>query len=149
MGSLQFIDFSYNNLEGTVPDFQGTTSELFTNNKNLCGHIQGLHPCNASSQGHGARSRSHKVTFIVIFSTVGAFIVLILCIIATVSILHREGTRAGKHCVMNPNAFSIWNFDGKTVYEDIIQRTENFDEKYCIGKERMEVCTKFCCLHQK
>ncbi|XP_073360319.1 MDIS1-interacting receptor like kinase 2-like [Aegilops tauschii subsp. strangulata] len=28
---------------------------------------------------------------------------------------------------------SIWNFDGKIAFEDILSATENFDEKYCIG----------------
>ncbi|XBJ22240.1 hypothetical protein VPH35_000664 [Triticum aestivum] len=28
---------------------------------------------------------------------------------------------------------SIWNFDGKIVFEDILSATENFNEKYCIG----------------
>ncbi|XXG61939.1 hypothetical protein AAC387_Pa05g0414 [Persea americana] len=31
------------------------------------------------------------------------------------------------------NIFSIWNYDGRIVYDDIIQATENFDSKYCIG----------------
>ncbi|XP_043692836.1 MDIS1-interacting receptor like kinase 2-like [Telopea speciosissima] len=31
------------------------------------------------------------------------------------------------------NIFSIWNFDGKIAYEDVIQATEDFDSKYCIG----------------
>jgi serine/threonine protein kinase len=29
--------------------------------------------------------------------------------------------------------FSIWNYDGNIAYEDIIQATEDFDIKYCIG----------------
>ena len=29
--------------------------------------------------------------------------------------------------------FSIWNYDGKIAYEDIINVTEDFDIKYCIG----------------
>ncbi|KAJ3682449.1 hypothetical protein LUZ60_015022 [Juncus effusus] len=29
--------------------------------------------------------------------------------------------------------FSVWNFDGKDAYDDIIRVTNNFDEKYCIG----------------
>ena len=29
--------------------------------------------------------------------------------------------------------FSVWNFDGRDAYEEIIRATENFDEKYCIG----------------
>ncbi|XVE83811.1 hypothetical protein DITRI_Ditri16bG0117200 [Diplodiscus trichospermus] len=33
----------------------------------------------------------------------------------------------------NGDSFSILNFDGKIVFEDIIKATENFDIKYCIG----------------
>ncbi|XP_004298497.1 PREDICTED: probable LRR receptor-like serine/threonine-protein kinase At4g08850-like [Fragaria vesca subsp. vesca] len=33
----------------------------------------------------------------------------------------------------NGDLFSIWNFDGKIAYEDIIEATEDFDIKYCIG----------------
>lgn len=29
--------------------------------------------------------------------------------------------------------FSVWNFDGKLAFEDIIRATENFDDKYIIG----------------
>ncbi|KAI9185790.1 hypothetical protein LWI28_010666 [Acer negundo] len=29
--------------------------------------------------------------------------------------------------------FTIWNFDGRIAYEDIVAATENFDIKYCIG----------------
>ena len=32
----------------------------------------------------------------------------------------------------NGDLFSIWTFDGKIAYEDIIKATENFDLKYCI-----------------
>ncbi|GMY13612.1 probable leucine-rich repeat receptor-like protein kinase At1g35710 [Fagus crenata] len=33
----------------------------------------------------------------------------------------------------NGDLFSIWNYDGKIAYEDIIEATEDFDIKYCIG----------------
>ncbi|KAI4353916.1 hypothetical protein L6164_002836 [Bauhinia variegata] len=33
----------------------------------------------------------------------------------------------------NGDLFSIWNYDGKIAYEDIIQATEDFDIRYCIG----------------
>ena len=29
--------------------------------------------------------------------------------------------------------FSIWDFDGRIAYEDIVKATEDFDIKYCIG----------------
>lgn len=34
----------------------------------------------------------------------------------------------------NHNITSIWNYDGVIIYEDIIEATENFDNKYCIGE---------------
>ncbi|KAF5475689.1 hypothetical protein F2P56_007467, partial [Juglans regia] len=33
----------------------------------------------------------------------------------------------------NGNIFSIWNYDGHIAYEDIIEATEDFDIRYCIG----------------
>ncbi|XP_031287296.1 MDIS1-interacting receptor like kinase 2-like [Pistacia vera] len=31
------------------------------------------------------------------------------------------------------DVFSIWNFDGRIAFEDLIEATEGFDIKYCIG----------------
>ena len=33
----------------------------------------------------------------------------------------------------NGNLFSIWNYEGKIAYEDIIEATKDFDISYCIG----------------
>ena len=33
----------------------------------------------------------------------------------------------------NGDLFSIWNYDGKITYEDIIEATKDFDIRYCIG----------------
>uniref|UniRef100_A0A2N9HKF8 non-specific serine/threonine protein kinase n=1 Tax=Fagus sylvatica TaxID=28930 RepID=A0A2N9HKF8_FAGSY len=33
----------------------------------------------------------------------------------------------------NGDVFSIWNYDGNVAYEDIINATEDFDIRYCIG----------------
>jgi serine/threonine protein kinase len=33
----------------------------------------------------------------------------------------------------NGDFFSIWNYDGKIAYEDIIKATNDFDIEYCIG----------------
>jgi len=33
----------------------------------------------------------------------------------------------------NGDLFSIWHYDGKIAFEDIIEATEDFDLKYCIG----------------
>ncbi|KAG6520007.1 hypothetical protein ZIOFF_017036 [Zingiber officinale] len=33
----------------------------------------------------------------------------------------------------NLDLFSIWNYDGRTVFGDIIDATEDFDDAYCLG----------------
>ena len=35
--------------------------------------------------------------------------------------------------VHNDNHFAIWSYDGKMVYQNIIEAIEEFDSKYCIG----------------
>ncbi|CAN6449192.1 unnamed protein product [Victoria cruziana] len=34
------------------------------------------------------------------------------------------------------NLFSVWNYDGRIVYDDIVSASENFDDKYFIGRGR-------------
>lgn len=34
----------------------------------------------------------------------------------------------------NGDIFSIWNYDGKIAYQDIVKATEDFDGRYCIGR---------------
>ncbi|KAJ8775309.1 hypothetical protein K2173_020313 [Erythroxylum novogranatense] len=33
----------------------------------------------------------------------------------------------------NGDLFSIWNYDGKIAFQDILDATDNFDIRYCIG----------------
>ena len=42
-------------------------------------------------------------------------------------------TQSESRGTKNGDLFSLWNYDGKIAYEDIIKATEDFDIKYCIG----------------
>ncbi|GLT32251.1 hypothetical protein SLA2020_069300 [Shorea laevis] len=46
---------------------------------------------------------------------------------------HRIADEGDSSPTKNGDIFSIWNFDGRIAYEDIIKATEDFDIKYCIG----------------
>ncbi|GKV28064.1 hypothetical protein SLEP1_g37161 [Rubroshorea leprosula] len=46
---------------------------------------------------------------------------------------HRIADEGDSSPTKNGDIFSIWNFDGRVAYEDIIKATEDFDIKYCIG----------------
>jgi serine/threonine protein kinase len=45
----------------------------------------------------------------------------------------RSNPEEGEPPSRNGNLFSILNFDGKIVYEDIIKATNDFDDNFCIG----------------
>jgi serine/threonine protein kinase len=57
------------------------------------------------------------------------------CLIIASIVVVRRRTKSIKSSskIKSGNIFSIWNFDGKIAFEDIISAIEDFDEKYCIG----------------
>eukprot|EP00268_Persea_americana_P056771 TRINITY_DN6743_c2_g1_i7.p1 TRINITY_DN6743_c2_g1~~TRINITY_DN6743_c2_g1_i7.p1 ORF type:complete len:369 (-),score=59.75 TRINITY_DN6743_c2_g1_i7:37-1143(-) len=49
------------------------------------------------------------------------------------SAFNSRGAEEDVQKICSEDIFSIWNYDGTIVYEQIIEATENFDERYCIG----------------
>ncbi|XP_058094845.1 MDIS1-interacting receptor like kinase 2-like [Magnolia sinica] len=137
MFSLQSIDFSYNALEGPLPNsknFQKAPAIAFIKNKGLCGEVQGLRPCNAPSIRHGdARKGRQVVIFIVLPLLAASFL---LFIVVGVSSIYSQRRRNKEKVVLersSRNPFSIWNYDGIDAFEQIMEATEGFDDKYIIG----------------
>ncbi|XP_023514475.1 MDIS1-interacting receptor like kinase 2-like [Cucurbita pepo subsp. pepo] len=142
------INFSYNSLIGKIPDFlvlfkninlsynklEGKVSDQILHrfdvsavlgNQNLCGSILPLHPCD--SQNHGIFK-----TLIILLPSIFLFLLCFSCFTLVRSrtknkVTHE--TKSNKH----GNVFCIWDYDGKIAYDDIIEATEDFDIKYCIG----------------
>nr|XP_048326389.1 MDIS1-interacting receptor like kinase 2-like [Ziziphus jujuba var. spinosa] len=141
MVSLSDINLSNNLLEGPVPDikiFQSAPPEALSNNKALCGNIKGLSPCGNTTltDRNDGRKKNHKIEIIVVSSLVGSFLIsaMFVGILAflwkkksSTNSMKAERTRRGE------NPFSIWYFDGRVVYEDILEATKNFDDMYCVG----------------
>ncbi|KAK9107806.1 hypothetical protein Syun_023817 [Stephania yunnanensis] len=142
MVSLQSVDISHNDLEGLVPNikaFQNATPDAFEGNKGLCGKFKGLRPCNTSLTTSGEKKNgSHKVMIIVFISlaaTVLVFVLVIACIVFFYRNKKVEKLETEEAQMRNQkDVFSIWNYDGKIAYEDIIDATEDFDSKHCIGQ---------------
>ncbi|XP_042495664.1 probable leucine-rich repeat receptor-like protein kinase At1g35710 [Macadamia integrifolia] len=137
MVSLVSLDFSYNELEGVVPNnriFKNASPQAFRNNKGLCGELQGLLPCPRPQTSNRSGKKGPKFFISIIASLIG--IVFLAYAIIGVLILLREKVKKenieatrGNH----GNIFSIWSYNGNIAYEDMIEATENFDAKYCIG----------------
>ncbi|XP_058114826.1 MDIS1-interacting receptor like kinase 2-like [Magnolia sinica] len=137
MFSLQSIDFSFNALEGPLPNnknFQKAPAKAFINNKGLCGEVQGLQPCNASSINRGDAMKGHRVVILIILPiSVALFLLFVIIGISCIYYQRRRTIKKGVLKRSSGNSFSIWNYDGIAVFEDIVEATEGFDEKYCIG----------------
>ena len=107
---------------------------MLKGNKDLCGNVEGLQLCR---YGQGVNQqlvkKSHKVVFIIIFPLLGA-LVLLFAFIGIFLIAKRIGRipEIEDGDVQN-DLFSISNFDGRTMYEEIIKATKDFDPIYCIG----------------
>ncbi|XP_044350894.1 MDIS1-interacting receptor like kinase 2-like [Triticum aestivum] len=116
MVSLSTLDVSYNNLEGPVPTarlLQNASASWFLPNK----------------AGHHKRKTLALLLPIVL--VVGFNIVAAIAVIIMLSRNNRKQqesvTAEGR------DLFSVWNFDGRLAFDDIVRATEDFDEKYIIG----------------
>nr|XP_048325004.1 MDIS1-interacting receptor like kinase 2-like [Ziziphus jujuba var. spinosa] len=141
MKSLTMVDMSFNQLEGPIPNskaFRDAPYEAFRNNKGLCGNVTGLQLCPTRTQNpHGKESKNVRILIILIPIFCSLFLLSIFVILY---IHHRRRRRVTKPNTpddietQNHDLFAIWSYDGKMVYENIIEATEEFNSKYCIGE---------------
>lgn len=135
MVSLRLVDFSYNNLTGTVPSIQGFFKDppvnAFVGNPGLCGNVAELNPCRVSS--------SNKTSKILNSIRVSLCTVVVLAIFVSVMLV------SGKSRLVDAETESpckqleisepmIWEKAQKFTFKEIVNATENFHDKYCIGK---------------
>jgi Leucine-rich repeat (LRR) protein len=136
MSSLTSIDISYNELQGPIPNikaFREASNEAFRNNKGLCGNVTGLKAC--PKMVHNPSIKKGNKFLLIILIPVLASLFLILVIVGVPCICRQRvrKTESMPRDLQNGDIFSIWSYDGKMVYENIIEATEEFDSKYCIG----------------
>ncbi|OQU88704.1 hypothetical protein SORBI_3002G077400 [Sorghum bicolor] len=134
MSSLSALDVSYNDLEGPLPTgqlFNNASAKWFLHNKGLCGNISGLPECSSTPIKEYHKSSLHHL---VLVTSIPMCIVIILSIVVLAMILRRR-KRPQITAVRNTrDVLSVWNFDGKLVFEDITRATENFSDSYIIGE---------------
>ncbi|CAN6203399.1 unnamed protein product [Urochloa humidicola] len=134
MTSLSTLDVSYNNLEGPLPTgrlFHNASAKWFLHNKGLCGNISGLPACSSTPimEYHKA-TRNHRLE---LAASIPACIVIVLSIFALVMIYQKRKIQKNAMVADTRDVLSVWNFDGKLAFEDIIRATENFHDDYIIG----------------
>ncbi|XLR54794.1 hypothetical protein S83_005466 [Arachis hypogaea] len=147
-----YIDLSNNRLSGSIPSQIGNVSYLDLRYNNLSikntKELESLIPfcylcCNRFLDNdeyydwddqlddhHNKHfGRSLILVIIVVCITISLGSVGIgICIFRA-----RHHGKLENKATKNGDLFSIWNYDGQIAFEDIIEATENFDIRYCIG----------------
>ncbi|KAH1062282.1 hypothetical protein GYH30_005334 [Glycine max] len=133
MVSLTSLNISNNQLEGSYPNNPGFLKAPFDalkNNKGLCGNASGLVSCPELS--HNPHGKMRSVIMLTLVLTLGAVFLVVLIVGVSLCICYRRATKAKKEEVKEEKTqdhYSLWSYGGKIVYENIIEATEDFDDK--------------------
>ncbi|KAL4295386.1 hypothetical protein GQ457_12G021030 [Hibiscus cannabinus] len=136
MLSLTSVDISHNQLEGPLPRnkaFREASFEAFRNNKGLCGNITGLEAC-SSNLNHNVDHKNNRIVVATVVP-ISCTLLLVFVVFGILSFVRRRERSVENmpQVVASDNLFAICNYDGKMMYENIVEATEEFDSKYCIG----------------
>ncbi|XP_031503550.2 MDIS1-interacting receptor like kinase 2-like [Nymphaea colorata] len=138
MVSLTSVDLSFNSLIGPLPNnsaFLNASVESFIGNLGLCGGVN-LRPCKPPKDViHQKKSQTLEA----IVTPVAAVLILLFLVTGTCKICQktklrrRNKSRIIVETSQGNDFFSIWNYDGKLAYEDIVNATKNFSDDYVVG----------------
>ncbi|KAL6897760.1 hypothetical protein ACP4OV_006719 [Aristida adscensionis] len=143
--NLRWLDLSRNNLRGAIPKTTirklhrllginlayNCFSETFDHTIQVrprdyhTAPWRGLTPCEAAHD-------KHLAGFILLAFILLSFICLVVWILTKIC-QRKKLTKIISSKRNFGHMLSIWNFDGKIAFQDILDATECFDEKYCIG----------------
>ncbi|KAG5545873.1 hypothetical protein RHGRI_018138 [Rhododendron griersonianum] len=135
MLSLTTVDVSYNLLEGPLPNikaFREAPFEALQGNKGLCGNATGLEACMSDKV---ARKKGKKLVLLGALPVLGVLLFSLMVLVFCMALPKKvKNTTNEPRQVNNENLFAIWSYDGKMVYENIIEVTEDFSAKHCVGE---------------
>ncbi|XAR56400.1 Non-specific serine/threonine protein kinase, partial [Bertholletia excelsa] len=136
MKSLEIVNISDNHLEGPMPSqkaFQVIAYDAYRNNDGLCGNKIGLRPCLNKMSKRSQRKMTHQILASLIALVFG---ISALIVVLTLTAFHkrRRNKENKPRMVEIRDLFAIGSWDGKMIYEYIIEATEGFNRKYCIGE---------------
>ena len=94
-----------------------------------------MRPGNASVIKKGGGKEKRKIVIVIVASLVGALLVS-FAFVGIFIFLQKKSSRnmlKAENTLRTESPFSLWYFNGKVVYKDIVEASKNFDEMYCVG----------------
>ena len=134
--SLIVIDLSYNQLKGPIPNtkaFHEAPVEAFRNNKGLCDNAIGSKACPSTISNNPHVKKRNKIMKLILVFLGVVFLIFIIVGITIYFCSRKKKTEIKPKEEKHQNMFAVWSYDGKMVYEKIIEATEDFDDKHIIG----------------
>ncbi|KAJ0640933.1 putative protein kinase RLK-Pelle-LRR-XI-1 family [Helianthus annuus] len=134
MVSLTTVDVSFNQLEGPLPKmraFEDAPKEALGHNKGLCGNNTGLE-C-PTQPGHQGNKKKVSIVILIILPTLGFMFLVLFFVVVFCYLRKRNPNVTFRPQETRTHPFTIWSYDGKMVYERIIEALEDFDSKHIIG----------------
>ncbi|KAI5569799.1 hypothetical protein BDE02_12G101400 [Populus trichocarpa] len=130
---LTDVDVSYNKLEGPLPDikaFREASFEAIRNNTNLCGNAAGLEACDVLIKNITLHKKGNKVVLLIVLPLLGSLLVLVGCFFIVC-----QGTKRKRlNEAQSKDVFAKWSPEWELKYENIMEATEGFNSKHCIGE---------------
>ncbi|GKV08694.1 hypothetical protein SLEP1_g20292 [Rubroshorea leprosula] len=136
LSNLQYLHLYENNLTGPIPlNLNKFPKSSFKGNPDIYGHPLSnpttLPPFFTQHRKTNNKVLRHiKITLLI---TISLVLVSLALLFLTRRIHRAKSKEVVPSLTKNGDIFSLWNFDGRVAYEDIIAATEDFDIKYCIG----------------
>ncbi|KAK2977527.1 hypothetical protein RJ640_025708 [Escallonia rubra] len=139
---LDHLGLSKNNLTGTIPPellhirYLGVSDNKFSlcpsSSTDLSGNaLEGPLGCPHASKENKRNKLMHSFLIFLPITILLTFLVLGSIIIFRYKAKSNQSEEAKD--TRNGDICSIWDYDGRVAYEDIIKATNDFDMRYCIG----------------
>ncbi|XP_014516669.1 probable leucine-rich repeat receptor-like protein kinase At1g35710 [Vigna radiata var. radiata] len=135
LSSLSYINLAYNSLNFSqdldskwkVPDYCFFKEDSLIDDN----HMQNFTYCHLMNHTNPQTRKSNPMILLIVLPIIFFNLFVLLPLIYFSRCIPKK--KYGGISTKNGDLFSICNYDGKIAFEDIIEATEDFDLKHCIG----------------
>ncbi|XP_058186958.1 MDIS1-interacting receptor like kinase 2-like [Rhododendron vialii] len=141
---LQHLDLSHNNLSGKIPvclcllttlnlSYNRLEGQIPYRSRNDCSEVCYLGKYSSNCLTYKVKKEKRTMILTLVVPLLSTIFLSFLGILVCFCFCKRQKIQREARAMNHGDICSIWNYDGRIAYEDIIKATNDFDIKYCIG----------------